>query len=76
MGRKPMARRRICIHAGLEPFLTPLINRPEKCGQAFASSPAKSNSILMSLSKPSSIAGWLGVLSVPKPAAAKSRATP
>ena len=76
IGRSPIAFRRRCSHSGLGPFLTPLITRPANTGQALAVSLSKSSLIGIGLGKVP-FTGLSGSgLSLPRPAAARSRATP
>ena len=76
IGRKPMARRRDCSHAGLGPFLTLRNRRPATKGQASALSPGRSRRQRKGLSKVPGTAGTSNGLSLPRPAAARSRAMP
>ena len=72
IGRRPMAIKRSASHLGLGPFLTPLIKRPAKAGQASGAS------ILIETGqgKLPGTAAMARSFNVPRPAAASSRAIP
>ncbi|MNJ26765.1 hypothetical protein D3C77_212550 [compost metagenome] len=72
MGRRPMAVRRCCSQSGDGPFCTPRITRPAKTGHRSASS------ILTDTgeAKVPATGTISGVVSSPRPAAARSRAMP
>ena len=71
MGLRPTEISRCCSQAGEGPFLTPRIKRPANTGQA-----SPSTLIWIGQGKAPAM-GWRGSgFRVPRPAAAKSRATP
>ena len=74
IGRRPIARRRFCSQAGDGPFVTPRTTRPAKNG-ALAATPA---SIVTPTGqgKAPGTASIVTAFNVPRPRAARSRATP
>ena len=71
IGFRPIARKRICNQAGLSPLLTLLTKQPAKAGQT---GPDTAKSACLSALAIISVA--MSGFSVPRPAAAKSRAMP
>ena len=61
-----------CSQSGEGPFRTPRISRPAKAGQA----PLSSRRISTGQGKVPATGAMAGILRVPRPAAARSRATP
>ena len=72
----PTAFNRSCTHLGAGPFLTPRISRPAKIGQASLFSGVKSSAALMGEGNLPATGVTFSVFSVPRPAAARSRAMP
>ena len=72
----PTALKRSCTHLGAGPFLTPRISRPAKIGQASLFSGVKSRVIFLGEGNLPATGATFSVLSVPRPAAARSRAMP
>ncbi len=76
MGLRPIAFSRFCSQSGEGPFLTPRTTRPANTGQASALSLSKSSLIGTGSAKLPFTGLMASALSLPRPAAARSRAMP
>ncbi len=74
IGRKPIAASRSCSHRGDGPFLTPRTSRPRNSGQALSSGPARCTA--MGEGNAPGTGSMCSGFSVPRSAAARSRAMP